>query len=100
MLPDGAAGIVTLPATRSGVLAGMPTMARRRSRGARLAMAWLAGVSGMTLRLLLGMAAAAGDPLQPARTDAAWTARVEALSRRLRLPRGVALRIAPGLSSP
>ncbi|WP_157903294.1 M56 family metallopeptidase [Cupriavidus malaysiensis] len=102
VLPDGAAGIVTLPATWSGVLAGMPAMAAPALPWrAWLAMAWLAGVSGMTLRLLLGMAWLR-QVIRSSRpwTDAAWTARVQALSGRLRLPRGVALRIAPGLSSP
>jgi len=96
VLADGTAGVDAMPGVISDLmpLPGAPWQAW-------LAVAWLAGVMLMTLRLLLGLAwlrrtVRASRPW----TDTAWVARVAAMSRRLRLPRGVALRLVDGLSGP
>jgi D-alanyl-D-alanine endopeptidase (penicillin-binding protein 7) len=66
-----------------------------------LALAWLAGVVLMMLRLFAGMAWLRGlvQASQPW-TDAAWQVRVAGMARQLRLPREVGLRVVQGLSSP
>lgn len=98
VLADGAAGEGAMPAL-------MPELIRALDRDvpwqAWLSTIWLAGVVLMTLRLLLGLAwlrctIRASQPW----TDTAWAARVAVMAHLLRLPRGVVLRLADGLSSP